>query len=184
MHMQTFIDKIWRLGYRVAYRGATVYWAIVKPRIRGAFVAVWYEDKVLLIKNSYRRLLMLPGGLVARREEWHEGALRELREEVGLDCHEDDLEHVVSLRGYNRNENDQVQVFELILDKEPDVKIDNREVVWAEFVRAGKAVEMDLAQAVKDYLQNRESILADKGGSWHKEKGAQKSASDVGHVDE
>lgn len=52
----------------------------------GSIVLIEGEGgRVLLLRQSYRRDWGLPGGLLARRESPQDAALREVREEVGLD---------------------------------------------------------------------------------------------------
>jgi 8-oxo-dGTP pyrophosphatase MutT (NUDIX family) len=43
------------------------------------------RDSVLLVRHSYRADWGLPGGLIQRHEEPHVAAVRETREEIGLD---------------------------------------------------------------------------------------------------
>ena len=54
-------------------------------RVGAACIVVREDGAVLLVRNSYRAGWGLPGGLIRRREEPREAALRETREEVGLD---------------------------------------------------------------------------------------------------
>ena len=43
------------------------------------------DGAILLVRHSYRRRWGVPGGLLKRREEPHDAARREVREEIGLD---------------------------------------------------------------------------------------------------
>jgi len=63
--------------YRLAHWGLRLLWLIRRPETTGALVAVWHHGRVLLVKNSYRRQLTLPGGYVKPREdrEWDSPAL-------------------------------------------------------------------------------------------------------------
>jgi 8-oxo-dGTP pyrophosphatase MutT (NUDIX family) len=54
-------------------------------RVGAACIVVREDGAVLLVRHSYREGWGLPGGLIRRREEPREAALRESREEVGLD---------------------------------------------------------------------------------------------------
>ena len=55
-------DAVYRAGYRVLFRLALLYWRVRRPRLQGAYVAVWHGERVLLVQNSYRRKLSLPAG--------------------------------------------------------------------------------------------------------------------------
>ena len=48
------VDGAWRAAYIVAYRLLRVWWFFRRPLIRGAFVAVWPDNALLVIRNSYR----------------------------------------------------------------------------------------------------------------------------------
>lgn len=78
-------DALWRFAYRCGFRLRILYWRLARPRLEGAYVAVWHAGRVLAIRNSYRRRLSLPAGGLARGEVPLDAALRELREEVGLE---------------------------------------------------------------------------------------------------
>lgn len=54
-------------------------------RVGAACVVVREDGAILLVRHSYRAGWGLPGGLIRRREEPRDAALRESREEVGLD---------------------------------------------------------------------------------------------------
>jgi ADP-ribose pyrophosphatase YjhB (NUDIX family) len=60
-----------------------VYRLLVKPRTRGALVALWCQGRVLLVQASYRRELSLPCGWIDRNEAPEQAARRELFEELG-----------------------------------------------------------------------------------------------------
>ena len=105
-----------------------------RPAHDGAVVAVWLDGRVLAVQQSYRTTVSWPGGGIRRSEEPREAARRELREDLGLAVRPDDLvlarEMVVDW-DFRR---ERVRVFELRLEAEPVLRIDNREIVAARFV--------------------------------------------------
>jgi 8-oxo-dGTP diphosphatase len=154
------MDLLWRLAYRIGFRAARLWWRLRRPDHDGAVVAVWFGGRILAIRQSYRSNLFWPGGGIRRGEEPRDAARRELREELGLTVAPDDLvlarEMVVDW-DFRR---DRVRVFELRLDAEPALRVDNREVVAASFVdpRALLA-EAVLPPFIRAYL-----------GGWHPDR--------------
>ena len=106
-------------------------------KVRGAYVAVWLESKVLLIQNSYKRYKTLPCGGVKRVEGVAEAAARELYEEVGVLVDPQDLELVTVTVRHEEYKEDTIYIFELLVSESPKIQMDNREVVWASFIEHG-----------------------------------------------
>jgi hypothetical protein len=55
-----------RLYYRLADKVITGVWLITRPTIRGVFVAVWYQARILTFKNAYRKWYIVPCGGIKR----------------------------------------------------------------------------------------------------------------------
>ena len=153
--MSDRLDAVWRWALRYAYRLQLAWWFVRRPEISGAYVAVWYEGQVLVIQNSYRRRLSFPAGGLKRRETPVEAAVRELGEEVGIAVGTEDLLYhgeILSSSGYAV---DHAHFFELFCDTAPTVRVDRREVVWAEFVAPDEALARGVVGAVRTYLEGR-----------------------------
>ncbi len=116
-------------------------------------VAVWLGGRVLAVQQSYRSNLSWPGGGMRRGEQPREAARRELREELGLLVGPDDL---VFARGMVVDwdfRRDRVRIFEVHLRAEPDLRIDNREIVAARFVEPRALLAEDiLPPFIRAYL--------------------------------
>ena len=81
-----------RLVYRVAYRLLQLWTFLRRPQVRGTMVAVFDQDRVLLVRHTYgdRRRWELPGGWIHASEPAVVAARREVAEELGIDV---DLEN-------------------------------------------------------------------------------------------
>lgn len=146
------IEALWHRAYRLAFRLQRLYWWLLRPRITGAYVAVWHRDRLLVIENSYRRRLSLPAGGLARGEAPIDAALRELHEEVGIRASPERLhfvDEIVSRVGYAE---DHAHFYELLCDEAPAFTIDRHEVVWADFLRPEEALEAGVVDVVRQYL--------------------------------
>jgi len=149
------INALIRAVYRVAHWGLRLLWFIRRPETTGALVAVWHHGRVLLVKNSYRPQLTLPGGYIRPREDRRTAAARELREEVGIQVQPKRLVHAYHGTHVFEHRQDTLDIFELEMDAAPDVRVDDREVVRAEFHTPDEALDMRIVPHLEEYLSKR-----------------------------
>ena len=150
------VDWPWRLAYRVGFRIARLWWRLRRPDHDGAVVAVWLDGRVLAVQQSYRTNPSWPGGGIRRGEEPREAARRELREELGLAVRPDELVLAREMSCEWDFRHERVRVFELRLDAEPVLRIDNREIVAARFVDPQALLaERDLPPFIRAHLAER-----------------------------
>lgn len=149
------MDKIWQLLLPIAYRLAKCYWFFARPTSRGAYVAVWADDRLLVIRNSYKASFSLPSGGVDAGETFAEAAVRELREEVGIHTSEDQLVRIGRFESSEEYKRDISEVFELHLSTTPTIRIDNREVVYAEFLSETHTQNLSLVSIVAQWMESR-----------------------------
>jgi 8-oxo-dGTP diphosphatase len=126
------LDLVCRTAFRMGYPLARLWWRLTRPRHEGAVVAVYVDDRVLLVRSSYRAGWDLPGGGVRRKEAPEAAARRELAEEIGLPTLT--LCPVCVICGTWDGRRDRVHVFEQRLAQLPELTLDNREIVAARLV--------------------------------------------------
>ena len=121
---------------------------------RRAQVAVWNNDRVLLIRNSYRETYAFPGGYIRNGENTAAAASRELCEETGIPVPTGQLRFSFAwsytcgkLEGHD-------DIYECQLENEPSICIDNREVIEARFVTTDTALALSLDKHVRHYLES------------------------------
>lgn len=155
--MSTLIDAPIRVAFRAAHAMLRAYWFVRRPSTSGALVAVWYEGRVLLVKNSYRKEYTLPGGYVRPGEAAEAAAARELREEVGIEVAPESLTH--AYRGEHRYENrqDRLDIYECEVTTRPVARIDRREVVWADLQTPAQVRARPVVPHLLAYLDERAS---------------------------
>jgi 8-oxo-dGTP pyrophosphatase MutT (NUDIX family) len=151
--LSKFVDLGFRTAYRTAYQVMKAWWFVRRPRHEGVFVGVWHGPRILVIRNSYKRWIALPGGGRARDESTAEAAVRELAEEVGIQVAPADLRLCCTVSHATEYRPEDVPFLEVDVAEEIDVAIDNREIVWAGFVEAREALDMDLYPPVRQYLE-------------------------------
>ncbi len=148
------LDGLIRSFYTMAYRVLLCVWFFLRPTSRGASVAVWHDGRILIVKNSYRKALGLPGGCIDRGEREIAAAARELKEEVGLRVDEKRLTFVGNYFSEYEFKKDTVVFFEVTLSSLPKIRIDHREIEWAAFEPPSAVLAMDLTPQVREYLND------------------------------
>lgn len=149
----TLVDWIWRVVLRVGFRCARVWWHIRRPRHEGALVAIYVGPDVLLVKSSYRAEWNFPGGSLHPGETPDAAARREMEEEIGLSSPQ--LIPAGNASGVWDGRRDQVYFFELHLDRVPELRLDNREIVGARLASPEELRGLALTEAVAAYLSAR-----------------------------
>ncbi|MFP3550669.1 NUDIX hydrolase [Paraburkholderia sp. SIMBA_049] len=145
-----FIDFVWRMVLRLGYRCARVWWHLRRPPHEGALVAIYVGQALLLVKASYRAEWNFPGGSLQPGETPDAAARREMEEEIGLSSHA--LRPAGSVCGNWEGRRDRVHFFELHLDRMPELRLDNREIVAARLASPEELHGVALTGAVVAYL--------------------------------
>ena len=151
--VRELLDSLWRAAMRLAYRLRLAWWFVRRPAIHGSYVAVWHGERVLVIKNSYRRLLSFPAGGRARGESLPDAARRELCEEVGISSEIEQLAYYGEMVHRTSYVEDHGHVYELRCETAPEPRVDRREVVWAEFLTPEDALARGVVGVVRLYLE-------------------------------
>jgi ADP-ribose pyrophosphatase YjhB (NUDIX family) len=153
-------DLLWRQLYWLAFRLLRGFWFIFRPKGRGTLVAIWVQERLLLVQNSYRGGHNLPGGGCRSGEAARAAAVREIGEEVGIRLFPNQLRRcgtIVSHRNFLR---DHCTYFEVHLEKVPSIRIDEREVVGAVFAEPQKWSAFPLNYQLCTYLRRFHSRAA------------------------
>ncbi len=147
------IDAAWRLAFRLGHPVMRQWWRLTRPDARGAHVAVWLGGELLVVRQSYRRGLSLPGGGVKRGEPPVRAARRELGEELGLTVREDALSPVAELDLRWEHRQDRVSMFTMTLTDIPALTIDDREIIAADFMTPAAILADQPAPYLRAYLE-------------------------------
>jgi 8-oxo-dGTP diphosphatase len=143
------INACFRSAYRLAYPLARRWWAWRGHNATA--IAVWVGDRVLVVRHSYKPGLRLPGGGVKAGEDHRLAAIRELQEETGLIVAVADVVPLMETYGKFGKRS----IFEVQLDAEPELTVDQREIVYAGFETVDRVMEYN--PFMRSYLRERSS---------------------------
>jgi 8-oxo-dGTP diphosphatase len=147
----SLLDTAWQTMFRLGFPLARIWWRLRRQRHEGALVAIYVGQALLLVRPSYRVAWTFPGGGVERGEVPEAAARRELAEEIGLAPRE--LSPAGSACGDWDGRRDKVHFFELRLDRMPQLRLDNREIIAARLVSQSDLPGMALTGPVVAYLE-------------------------------
>ncbi|MEZ5823231.1 MAG: NUDIX hydrolase [Geminicoccaceae bacterium] len=131
--------------YRVGYPLARLWWRLFGGTAVGSTVALRCGDRLLVLRESYRRGLGLPAGGRKPGESALANAVRELHEEVGIMLQPDKLVMLSEVSFASEGRQIHNSFFEAFLDEPPDPVVDQREIVWAGWMEV-EAITADEAQ--------------------------------------
>lgn len=121
-----------RFLYPIVYPFFQLYWQVFHPKTFGVKVIIEQNGKLLLIKNSYGgSTWTLTGGGIKKGESPIEAAVREAREEVGINFETRELKELGSYVTDHEGKIDTVHVFHAMTGNQS--KIDQDEVIQAEW---------------------------------------------------
>jgi ADP-ribose pyrophosphatase YjhB (NUDIX family) len=132
-----------------------VVWAVTRPRTHGALVALWCDDRLLVVRTSYAPYWSLPGGYVRRHETGRQAAMREAYEEMGVRLTEEELRPVVDRHHRWEGKRERLQIFAVDRRRPPRLRIDGREIVEARFVDASEVRGLPMFPPVLELMARR-----------------------------
>ncbi len=141
------VDRVYRQAYRLAYPILRRWWRL-HGRHHGVAIAVWLGNTVLAVRHSYKPGLRLPGGGIAWRENHHQAAVRELREEVGVMIDPARLRLVTTIP----TRVGLIYLYEARVEAVPNLAIDHREIIEARFVPPVQLLDARFRNRIAAYL--------------------------------
>lgn len=155
MMLTRFYNSLAQFFCKLAYKAILCLWFFTRPTVYGVYIAVWYKNNLLVIKNSYKKRFTIPCGRIKHGEELAEAAIRELHEEVNIIVTKAQLNFVGKYSANYSHVCDVGSFFEIEMSGMPNMQVDNREVVWAQFMTFDRALTLSMNPTVKQYLDER-----------------------------
>jgi len=64
----TLLDHCYQVALWLAFQGLRFYWFARRPRDHGPLVVIWFENRVLLVRHSYKAHRSAPVGAMRKAE--------------------------------------------------------------------------------------------------------------------
>lgn len=161
MRKPSLIDRLWQVALFFGYRVFKCYWFLFRPVTLGSSVVVWCDDKVLLVRNSYKRQYSFPGGGRSSTEESVKAGVRELFEETEIKVDASDVTYAMSAPSRSEWKRDTCDFFETVFESQPEFQIDLREIVFGEFVPFEDLVNYPMTCNAGQYVEWKRKQLAE-----------------------
>jgi ADP-ribose pyrophosphatase YjhB (NUDIX family) len=124
---------------------AEYYKSLPKKRMGAGAVILDEEDRILIVKPSYKDHWSVPGGIVEENESPRAACIREVKEEIGIDAKIADFVGV-AYRSDQDHRGDSLQfVFfcgKLKKEEISAIRVDGKEIVEYKFVTADDALPL------------------------------------------
>lgn len=153
----TIVDAGFRMAYRTAYQLMRIYWQVARPTTRGALIAIWHKEELLLIRNSYVSYYSVPGGYLKSGETPVMAAVREVAEEVAIQARPGALRVGREEKHNWEGKTDEVTIFDLEVEERPPFRVDGREVIAAGFYTPTQALQLDLFPPLRRHIEERKA---------------------------
>ena len=153
--MTRLYEKIAQLFLKLAYKSIIFLWFFTSLTVNGVFIAIWYKEKLLMIRNSYKKSFTIPCGRIKRDEDSADAAVRELYEEVGIRVDKRQIKFIGIYKTNYNNIEDIGNFYEIEMTEFPILKVDNREVFWSQFMPLDQIAALNLNPTVKAWLDHR-----------------------------
>jgi len=140
------------LIYKILYRLHLVYCFFFRPKVYGAYCIISFNNKILLIKNSYKSYWTIPCGMVDKNESTLTAAIRETREEVGIKLDESTVSFVRYILSEDEYKKDHIYLYKASLLDMPIVQLDNKEVVDYQWVELTDLQNLSIFPPIKPFL--------------------------------
>ena len=150
---------------QLAAWGYEFYRLIRRPHTHGALVAIWVNNKVLMVQTSYRKGYGLPGGGLHPGESAREAAVREVNEELGLAIETSWLQEPWTITEQQRGGRNTVTIFSLpwtqvacapeTRSMHPALTIDQLEIISTAWMSPDEALKQHLPGHLRQYLETQ-----------------------------
>lgn len=135
--MRTKLKKlILNIGYRIfkiVRVPIKLYWKICKIQTQGVRIMILYQNEIILVRHWYNTLWVMPGGGIKKHETPEQAAIREIKEEIGVEIKQLDYK-LGTYSNIKEGKNDIVHCFVIEINQKPIIEkrfnIEVSDILW------------------------------------------------------
>ncbi len=143
------------IAYKIIKKPILWYWKIFKIKTYGVRVLIVSENQIILVKHWYNSLLVTPGGGIKKYETPEEAAIREVKEETGIEIKQ--LDYLLgTYSNITESKNDTVYCFVVELNKKIDLSknkfnLEIANIYWSDIDNLPQGTSRSTVKRVQEY---------------------------------
>jgi 8-oxo-dGTP pyrophosphatase MutT (NUDIX family) len=144
--------------YKIIRTPIIWYWKIFKIQTRGVRVLIVCQNKIVLVRHWYNSLWVMPGGGIQKHETPEQAALREIKEELGIQIKQ--LDYLLGVyQNKKEGKNDTVYCYIVELDNLCDISknkfnFEISDIVWRSFDELPEGTSKATKQRLEEYINS------------------------------
>lgn len=144
------------LVYKIIRTPIIWYWKLFKIKTKGVRVMLIHDGKVILVRHWYNSLWVMPGGGIHKYETPEQAAIREVKEELGIDIKQ--LDYLLgAYSNIREGKNDTVYCFVAELDSQIEIhskkfNIEISDSMWCSISNFPQDTSRATKDRIREYL--------------------------------
>ena len=131
------------------------YWKKFNIKTNGVRVMIIHKGSIVLVRHWYNTLWVMPGGGIKKYETPEQAAIREVKEEIGLNIEQLDYKLGV-YSNIREGKNDTIHCFVIELEQKPllnkKFNFEVSDVIWSVFDDVPSGTSNATKQRISEYL--------------------------------
>lgn len=155
------------IAYTIVKTPIIWYWKLFKIKTKGVRIMLIHEEKMILVRHWYNSLWVMPGGGIHKHETPEQAAIREIKEELGIDIKQ--LDYLLGVySNIVKGKNDTVYCFVVELDSQIEISckkfnIEISDIIWSSIYSFPPDTSSATKNRIQEYLA---SDISGENRSW------------------
>ncbi len=137
------------------------YWKRFNIKTSGVRIMIIHKNQLVLVRHWYNSLWVMPGGGIKKHETPERAAVREIKEELGIDIKQLDYK-LGTYSNTKEGKNDTVHCFVVELDSKPVFKkrfnIEVSDIIWASIDTLPQDTSKATIARIQEHLRKDVSV--------------------------